>query len=257
MSARAAERTISATTRIVIARHFTCRDNHRMWGKRMCLVVPLVLAVAACGGPSREDYKAAATSAGAMADRDLHDRWVADRFAELEKATSWAEWGPVATRILCNVDRASSFGQATPNTVSCSSAWVRQAGFDGELPDRIRAFDEIVRAHAWAGHANSIAQPIEYYSKFRGRPEGPGRVYDASNLPGVGYSRQVADTGDMGLGESWTEAGQPVLERPEPSSDLFTHTSGPKQPALITEQLTRHRYVMTLTMSTTQTYPTQ
>jgi hypothetical protein len=60
----------------------------------------------------------------------------------------------------------------------------------------------------------------------------------------------------MGLSESWTEAGQPVLEHPESSSDLFTRTSGPNQHALITEQLTRHRYVMTLTMSSRQTYPT-
>lgn len=221
----------------------------------MCVVVLLVLALAACGGPSREDYKAAATSAGAMADRDLHDRWVADRFAELEKATSWAEWGPAATRITCEVDRASFFGQADPGTVSCSSRWVRQAGFDGELADRIRAFDEIVRAHEWAEGASSIEQPIDYYRQFRGRPEGANRVYDASNLPGVGYSRQVAGTSRMGLGESWTEAGQPVLEHPELSSDLFTHTSGPNQHALITEQLTRHRYVMTLTMNTSQTYP--
>ncbi|UJW32503.1 hypothetical protein L3Q67_01560 [Saccharothrix sp. AJ9571] len=152
------------------------------------MVVLLVLALAACGGPSREDYQAAATSAGAMADRDLHDRWVADRFAELEKATSWAEWGPVRTLITCQVDRASSFDQADPNTVSCASSWVRQAGFDGELSDRIRAFDEIVRAHEWFGEVNEIAPPIDYYRQFRGRPEGPNRVYDASNLPGIGYS---------------------------------------------------------------------
>ncbi|UJW32502.1 hypothetical protein L3Q67_01555 [Saccharothrix sp. AJ9571] len=66
----------------------------------------------------------------------------------------------------------------------------------------------------------------------------------------------MTDTTRMVLSESWTEAGQPVLERPEPSSDLFTHTSGPNQHALITDQLTRHHYVMTVTMHTTQTYPT-
>ncbi|MEU3622491.1 hypothetical protein [Amycolatopsis coloradensis] len=220
------------------------------------MVVLLALASVACGGPTREDYKAAATSAAAMADRDLHDRWVADRFVELARATSWAEWGPAATRITCEVDRASFFGQADPRTVSCVSSWVRQAGFDGELSDRIRAFDQIVRAHEWAGGAGSIAQPIDYYRQFRGRPDGPNRVYDASNLPGVGYSRQMGGTTDMGLAESWTEAGQPVLDHPEPSSDLFAHASGPNQHALITEQLTRHRYVMTLTVSTRQTYPT-
>jgi hypothetical protein len=235
---------------------FHCRDNRGMWGKRMCVVVLLALTLAACGGPSREDYKAAATSAGAMADRDLHGRWVADRFAELEKATSWAEWAPATTRINCEGDHASSFGQADPGTVSCTSSWVRQAGFDGELSDRIRAFGEIVRASEWTEVGSTIAQPIDYYRQFRGRPEGPNRVYDASNLPGVGYSRQVAGSTRTGLGESWTEAGQPVLERPETSSDLFTHTSGPNQHALITEQLTRHHYVMTLTMSTSQTYPT-
>jgi hypothetical protein len=220
----------------------------------MCVVVLLALALAACGGPSREDYKAAATSAEAMADRDLHGRWAADRFVELEQATSWAEWGPATTRTTCNVDRASSFGQADPNTVSCASSWMRQAGFDGELSDRIRAFDEIVKAHEWAEGANSIAQPIEYYRQFRGRPEGPNRVYDASNLPGVGYFRYMAETTRMDLSVSWTEAGQPVREHPEPSSDLFTHSSEPNQHALITEQLTRHHYVMTVTMHTMQTY---
>ncbi|OKJ91945.1 hypothetical protein AMK34_33620 [Amycolatopsis sp. CB00013] len=222
----------------------------------MCVAVLLTLTLAACGGPSWEDYKAAATGADAAADRDRHDRWAADRFAELEKATSWAEWGPATTRTICEADRASSFGQSDPGTVTCTSTWVRQAGFDGELPDRIRAFDEIVKTHEWSESAGSITQPIDYYRQFRGRPEGPNRVYDASDLPGVGYTRQVADTTRMGLGESWTEAGQPVREHPEPSSDLFTHTSGPNQHALITEQLTRHHYVMTLTMSTRQTYPT-
>ncbi|MBE1579690.1 hypothetical protein ACFORH_31730 [Amycolatopsis roodepoortensis] len=168
------------------------------------MVVLLALALAACGGPSWEDYKAAATN-GTMADRELHDRWVADRFAEVEKSTPWAEWGPARTVITCEVDRASSFGQADPNTVSCASSWVRQAGFDGELPDRIRSFDDIVRAHEWFGHADSIAQPIDYYRQFRGRPEGPNRVYDASNLPGVGYSRHLDDATRIGLGESWTE----------------------------------------------------
>jgi hypothetical protein len=121
------------------------------------MVALLVLVLTACGGPSREDYAAAATSTRAMADRELHDRWVADRFAELDKAVSWAEWAPMSIRENCQADYASSFGQADPGTVSCTTIWARQAGFDGELPDRIRAFDEIVKAHAWSEGATSIS----------------------------------------------------------------------------------------------------
>lgn len=165
------------------------------------------------------------------------------------------EWGPARTHITCQADHASSFSEPDPNTVSCASTWVRQAGFDGELPDRIRLFDEIVKAQEWSGEPSSITQAIDYYRQFRGRPEGPNRVYDASDLPHVGYFRHVEDTTRMVFSVSWTEAGQPVLEAPEASSHLYTHTSGPNQHALITEHLTRHHYVMTLTMHTTRTYP--
>lgn len=173
-----------------------------MWGKRTCVVVLLALALAACGGPSWEDYKAAATN-GTMADRELHDRWVADRFAEVEKSTPWAEWGPARTVITCEVDRASSFGQADPNTVSCASSWVRQAGFDGELPDRIRSFDDIVRAHEWFGHADSIAQPIDYYRQFRvarrARTGSTTRVtFPASVTPGTWTTPLASDSASPG-----------------------------------------------------------
>jgi hypothetical protein len=122
--------------------------------------VVLLLALAACGGPTREDYRAAATSARAVADRDLHGRWTTNRSAELQEATSWAEWGPATIRITCQVDHATSFRQADPGTVTCVSS--------------------------------------------------------------------VAKTIRVNLGESWTGAGTPRA-----SSDLFTHTTGPNQHALI------------------------
>jgi hypothetical protein len=36
-----------------------------------------------------------------------------------------------------------------------------------------RRFDEIVRAYEWTEVGSTIAQPIDYYWQFRGRPEGP------------------------------------------------------------------------------------
>jgi hypothetical protein len=215
-------------------------------------------------GPSRGEYVAAATSPTAGAERARYDRWAQDRFAELRALLPWAEWSALRVNETCEVDTATSFGGRDPGTVTCTTGRSLEAGFDGDLVERIKAFDAVAHELGWADGPHTAQAAIQYYQLYRGRPEGPV-PYGAGHLPGAGYSSNrppeaAGCTGPGALGEDWAEKPASTVqwrltEIPLGSTPLFERITGPDPFAAASDQLTRHAFVMTLGIGSRCTYP--
>ncbi|WP_372666676.1 hypothetical protein [Amycolatopsis kentuckyensis] len=123
--------------------------------------------------------RAAAGSEAARTNRTLHDRWATTPLAQLRQELPAAQWTEPRVREVCEADYATNFGERDPGTLTCVTDYGRQAGFDGELPDVLRAVDAATRKLGWSDRDQRLVTALAYYeTTHRG---------DAATVPAVTY----------------------------------------------------------------------
>ncbi|MCC8246342.1 hypothetical protein [Saccharothrix luteola] len=238
--------------------------------RRSIAVVGLVTLIAAgCGGRSEADYERVAKGPQASADRVAAAESGRARVAALRALVPWHGWPEHSLDQSCGVAGHRHMSQVfgpDDGHVSCSTVLVWYAGFDGDLAEEIRRFDGLATGAGWSGSESDVHMSIDYYARYRGRPEGP-RTYDASNLPGLGYldprddeqrgSTCSGSSNDWTLRQRWLEAGQPLPAHEPDGADALVRDSPTllhdEQPldhaAVKTALLAQHRYVAVTALS--------
>ncbi|WP_086676863.1 hypothetical protein [Amycolatopsis pretoriensis] len=148
---------------------------------------------------------------------------------------------------MCEADYATSFGERDPGTLTCLTDYARQAGFDGELPDVLRAVDAATRKLGWSDRDQRLETALAYYeTTHRG---------DAATVPAVTYlvPEPASGTTDCGgpssLSVSSVERSsapwaKEFVERPV-YDPVFERSSGPPAATTAPELLRGHRFVLT------------
>lgn len=228
------------------------------WGRLVAGAMAFAVGaglVTACGPSfSRADYEAAAQSAAARADRTISDQWGTTPLARLGQELPAGQWTGVRVREVCEADHATSFGAAEPGTITCETNYVRQGGFDGELPDVLRTVDTAARKLGWSEGDGTLQVALGYYETgHRG-----GAPVDAASVPAIGYTVPPPAEGGTGcssasyLRESSVERSSDPLrtsftERPV-YNPVFERSSGPLAVTTAPELLRGHRFVLTFAL---------
>ncbi|MEV6627356.1 hypothetical protein AB0M83_28555 [Amycolatopsis sp. NPDC051106] len=228
------------------------------WGWRVAgvaVVAGCVAWVEAGTSLSPDDYRAAADSGAARANREINDRWAAKPLTDVSPRLPWAEWAEPSTRELCEVDSATEIGAGNPGTITCRTTYSRKAGFDGDFPARLGEIDAAVRASGWLEDLGGRQSALDYYRVTEART---GKV-DVGTVPETSYLLPERAPGTPGctspgaVTESWVERSTDLSRGFDdgPVADaLFERASGPQWRPTAADLLTRHRYVVTFALST-------
>jgi len=226
------------------------------WGWRVAVVAVVAGCVAwveAGTSLSHDDYRAAADSAAARANREINDRWAAKPLTDVAPRLPWAEWAEPRTREVCEVDYATEFGARDPGTITCRMSYSRTAGFDGDFLARIGEVDAAGRTLGWLEGGRVLRSSVEYY---RITAAEAGAV-DAGTVPAVSYLAPEPAPGTTGcttpgyVSESWAQRSTELsgmFGEGSSAGALFERSSGPPPGPTATDLLTRHQYVMTFTL---------
>lgn len=95
---------------------------------------------------------------------------------------------------MCEADHATAFGAPAPGTITCETGYVRQAGFDGDLPDLLRAVDVAARKLGWSDRDGRLQTALGYYETSRRA----GTPVDAGVVPAISYTVPPPAAGTTG-----------------------------------------------------------
>ena len=225
------------------------------WGRFVfgAAVFVLCVSVTTGCGPShtRAEYEAAAQSAAARANREIDDRWAATPLARLGQELPGGQWTEARVREVCDADHPTSFGSPDPGTITCETNYARQAGFDGDLPDLLRAVDAAARKLGWSDDDGRLRTALGYYETSRRA----GTPVDAEFVPAITYTVAPPTAGTTGCSSpgylretSMERSSAPwakdVTERAV-HNPVFERSSGPPAATTAPELLRAHRFVLT------------
>ncbi|GLY39467.1 hypothetical protein Amsp01_054910 [Amycolatopsis sp. NBRC 101858] len=146
---------------------------------------------------------------------------------------------------------ATSFGAPEPGTITCETDYVRQAGFDGDLPDLLRAADVAARKLGWSDHDGRLQTALGYYETSRRA----GTPVDAGAVPAISYTVPPPAAGTTGCSSPDYLRETSVERSSAPWAKDFTEravydpaferSSGPPAATTAPELLRAHRFVLT------------